>query len=234
MRFVLALLAFLIPFGAQAQIISGKAIAVDGDSLEMSGARIRLFGIDAPEKGQTCRRDGADWSCGKDAADLLASLVDGLEITCERKATDTFSRIVAVCVAEGVDLGRVMIEAGFAVALPQFSDLYVPAESRARSLHLGIWNAEFQMPSDYRAAHRDQKRSRDGTAIPSRRPSAAGVASAAQPDSGGCVIKGNRNRKGEWIYHLPGMPYYDGTRPEEIFRTEAQARAAGYRRALTR
>ena len=51
---------------------------------------------------------------------------------------------------------------------------------------------------------------------------------------GSCSIKGNRNRKGQWIYHVPGMPYYDRTRPEEVFCTEAEARAAGYRRAIVR
>jgi hypothetical protein len=49
-----------------------------------------------------------------------------------------------------------------------------------------------------------------------------------------CRIKGNRNRKGQWIYHLPGMPYYEQTRAEDMFCTEAQARAAGYRRAIVR
>ena len=52
--------------------------------------------------------------------------------------------------------------------------------------------------------------------------------------SGSCNIKGNRNRKGQWIYHVPGMPYYDQTRAEEVFCTEAEARAAGYRRAIVR
>jgi len=47
---------------------------------------------------------------------------------------------------------------------------------------------------------------------------------AASPS--GCVIKGNRNRKGQWIYHLPSMPYYDVIRPEQIFCTEAEAQAA--------
>lgn len=50
----------------------------------------------------------------------------------------------------------------------------------------------------------------------------------------GCVIKGNRSRRGEWIYHLPGMPYYDVTRPEEMFCSEREAQAAGYRRAIVR
>ena len=51
---------------------------------------------------------------------------------------------------------------------------------------------------------------------------------------GRCAIKGNRSRRGDWIYHLPGMPYYEATRAEEIFCTEAQAQAAGYRRAIVR
>jgi hypothetical protein len=44
------------------------------------------------------------------------------------------------------------------------------------------------------------------------------------------VIKGNRGQHG-WVYHLPGMPYYEQTHAEEMFCSEAQARAAGYRRA---
>ena len=39
-------------------------------------------------------------------------------------------------------------------------------------------------------------------------------------------------RLNEWIYHIPGMPYYEQTRAEEMFCTEAQARAAGYLRPL--
>lgn len=42
-------------------------------------------------------------------------------------------------------------------------------------------------------------------------------------------IKGNQNSKGEWIYHLPTGRDYAKTDPEECFRTEAAARAAGYR-----
>lgn len=43
-------------------------------------------------------------------------------------------------------------------------------------------------------------------------------------------IKGNRGTNG-WIYHVPGGAYYSRTNPEECFRTEADARAAGYRRS---
>ncbi len=45
-------------------------------------------------------------------------------------------------------------------------------------------------------------------------------------------IKGNlTTSSGEKIYHVPGGQFYDRTIPEECFATEADARAAGYRRS---
>jgi hypothetical protein len=55
-------------------------------------------------------------------------------------------------------------------------------------------------------------------------------------DQGGCVIKGNINRKGEKIYHLPGSASYAETRintaaAERWFCSEDEARKAGWRAA---
>ncbi|MCT7377311.1 hypothetical protein [Chelativorans salis] len=52
----------------------------------------------------------------------------------------------------------------------------------------------------------------------------------------GCDIKGNINRTGERIYHVPGQEYYSATwinvaGGERWFCSEAEARAAGWRRA---
>ena len=52
-----------------------------------------------------------------------------------------------------------------------------------------------------------------------------------------CQIKGNINRKGERIYHMPGQQAYGVTRinpatGERWFCSEANARAAGWRKAL--
>ncbi len=44
-------------------------------------------------------------------------------------------------------------------------------------------------------------------------------------------IKGNRNSKGELIYHVPGGQYYDRVKGQELFQTEEQAQQAGYRRS---
>jgi len=51
------------------------------------------------------------------------------------------------------------------------------------------------------------------------------------PGPNGETIKGNINRKGERIYHVPGGASYNKTIPEEWFFTEDEARAAGFRRA---
>ncbi len=44
-----------------------------------------------------------------------------------------------------------------------------------------------------------------------------------------CNIKGNKNSKGEKIYHMPGQQFYDKTNAEETFCSAAEAKAAGYR-----
>lgn len=146
-----AFLLFALP--ASAQQVSGPARAADGDSLDLSGISVRLFGVDAPELAQSCERGGASWTCGKQAASKLASLVAGKSVVCEQKDIDDYGRIVATCRAGSVDLGGTMVDAGLAVALPHFSDRYVAAEARARAAGFGVWAGTFQIPADYRAAH---------------------------------------------------------------------------------
>eukprot|EP00959_Pyramimonas_sp_CCMP1952_P001539 31623-Pyramimonas_sp.AAC.1 len=51
---------------ALAEVLSGSPRTVDGDTLEVAGTRIRLYGIDAPESLQMCKtKSGKDYSCGK-------------------------------------------------------------------------------------------------------------------------------------------------------------------------
>jgi endonuclease YncB( thermonuclease family) len=228
MKKLIAALALFFGAPAAAQTIAGSADVVDGDSLTVAGVSVRLLGIDAPEVGQGCQRNGSDWACGREAATQLATLIGGRTVRCEPHDTDQYGRTVATCFAGSLDLAGTMAEAGWAVALPEFSDAYVADQNRAIEQRRGIWSSEFQTPAQWRATRRSSAEPQLRASQPtqqSRQPSA--------PDRG-CIIKGNRNRRGEWIYHLPGMPYYDQTRPEEWFCTEAQAQAAGYRRAVVR
>ena len=205
--------------------IYGIAIAGDGDSLTVSGERIRLFGIDAPEFDQTCTRAGAQWACGQEAATQLAKLVTGKEVSCKSTGQDAYGRTVARCTAGTIDVNREMVLQGYAVAFRKYSVEYVSAEDIARINRRGMWSGTFAQPSEVRAT----KGGRSTLPRQQLRP-----VTRKSNYAGACVIKGNRSRRGEWIYHLPGMPYYEQTRPEELFCTEAQARAAGYRRANVR
>lgn len=45
------------------------------------------------------------------------------------------------------------------------------------------------------------------------------------------LIKGNKNGRGEYIYHMPGGVFYDRTTPVEWFHTEAEAQEKGYRKS---
>lgn len=117
MKLVVLLGAVLLPIVAHAQVIVGPARAVDGDTLDMTGQRIRLHGIDAPEAEQTCDRSGTVWACGTDATAHLRQLVSGNSMECVQKETDAYQRIVATCRVGQLDLGLLLIDAGLAVAL---------------------------------------------------------------------------------------------------------------------
>ena len=215
---------------ASSQPIYGVAVAGDGDSLTIRGERIRLFGIDAPEFDQACSRGGAQWSCGQEAAAQLSRLVTGKEVRCVPTGQDAFGRTVARCTAGAVDVNRVMVATGMAVAFRTYSTDYVSAEESARSNRRGMWAGTFVLPSEVRAATSSPKQ--NVRTSPGRTPARPAARQLLAPRA--CNIKGNRSRRGDWIYHVPGMPYYEQTQAEEVFCTEADARAAGYRRAQVR
>lgn len=219
----------LLATPALAETIAGPAEVVDGDSLVVSGRRIRLVGIDAPEYDQTCNRAGQSWACGIEAKTQLASLVAGHRVECTGAERDVHARLLAVCSVGYVELNQALVAGGWAVAYRAYTDAYVSDEVQAKTARLGIWGSLFESPYEFR----QRKLPPVSAAAPTIHRSATSGGRVG-PFASGCVIKGNRNRRGQWIYHLPGMPYYDQTRAEEIFCTEEQAQRAGYRRAIVR
>ena len=118
------------PFAAP---ISGSTLVIDGDSLEIGETSIRLFGVDAFEGRQTCRRDGVIWRCGEAAADKLAELVGKGQLVCTKKDIDTYGRTVARCTVGSTDLAAELARAGLALAYRQYSDDYIDEEDEARA-----------------------------------------------------------------------------------------------------
>lgn len=199
--------------------LTGSATVVDGDSLELGTTSIRLFGIDAPEGRQTCTREGRSWACGETAARELRALVGTRTLTCTERDIDSYGRSVAVCTNGEVDLGAAMVRAGLALAYRRFSDDYIDEERAARDAGRGLWTGSFIPPWDWR---------RNPTAT------APGAGAATRGPGEDCAIKGNVNREGERIYHVPGSRSYEATRidpsrGERWFCSEVEAQRAGWR-----
>lgn len=130
---------------------------IDGDTIKINSLNYRLYGIDAPEKAQACRRDGIDWLCGQAAAAHLRQLVAGQAVACMEKDRDRYGRIVAVCRAGGQDLNRAMVAAGLAWAYTAYGRDYAAAEDDARRRKLGVWAAgtTATAPWDWRRERRE-------------------------------------------------------------------------------
>jgi endonuclease YncB( thermonuclease family) len=108
---------------------------VDGDTIDYKGVVVHLWGIDAPEKGQTCTDN---WNAGQAAIDHLTKLMQGRNVVCALKSSDDSPRVAAVCTADGKDLGAEMVSAGLAWALTRETDRYTIQETNAMSAIRGV------------------------------------------------------------------------------------------------
>ncbi len=217
---VAGVFAFMAP--AAAADLAGRAAVIDGDTLEVRGERVRLFGIDAPESGQICVAAGRRWRCGQQATLALDERISGQSVDCKEKDRDRFGRVVAVCRVAGEDLGAWLVSEGWALAYRRYAVDYVEAEERARTARAGIWRGTFRAPWEWR-------RQRPASPAAEER----GIEWVADR-RGSCTIKGNVSTGGERIYHVPGGAFYDRTEINEAegerwFCSEAEARAAGWR-----
>jgi endonuclease YncB( thermonuclease family) len=151
---VFALLALLpaTMSAVHAEELSGTATIVDGDTLTVSGTRVRLFGLDAPESDQTCHDDdGKLYRCGQKAADALADFIVGKTLRCLPAEIDQEGQPAAICSADGVDLGDWLVRSGLALDWPQYSrGKYASAQKIAEHTGDGLWGGQWVAPWRYR------------------------------------------------------------------------------------
>lgn len=91
--------------------------AVDGDTIALqNGERVRLIGIDTPEKGEPC------W---QEAKDRMQQLVAGKEILMLKDVSerDKYGRLVRYVYADGNFVNLQMVQEGFAFAFPFEPDI---------------------------------------------------------------------------------------------------------------
>ncbi len=214
-RVVLFVFLILIPgfsFPTSADV-KGSARAIDGDTLGFSDQRVRLHGIDAPERNQKCWLEGSKWLCGEESLRTLQNLIDGAVVKCQKIDRDRYGRIVARCHSNGHDIGHAMIASGMAIAYRKYSSLYIDAEVAAKANEVGIWKSKFIEPWLWRRGKR--------------------LFDRLSHNKKNCKIKGNISRSGTRIYHTPGSTYYGRTRitegkGERWFCSEKEAIDAGW------
>jgi micrococcal nuclease len=97
-------------------IITSKVnYIVDGDSLYLHGYKpqIRLWGVDAPEKGERGFTK---------AKNQLKQYASSEELSCEKVDQDKYGRTVARCyLANGEEINRLMIDSGKAAEYKYFT-----------------------------------------------------------------------------------------------------------------
>src|ERR1700742_3010846 len=158
-RTAIAVLAVLILAPASATAadnLAGQASVIDGDTLEIHGTRIRLWGIDAPESNQLCRGDDSiQYRCGAKAANELDAFIARRPVDCSPVSLDQYRRTVAVCSIDGVDLAEWLVRNGLALDWPQYSKgKYGAAQRDAEHAGRGIWEGSYVEPWLFRACIR--------------------------------------------------------------------------------
>ncbi len=194
---------------------------IDGDTLQSGSDILQLYGLDAPELGQVCLRDGEPWQCGLEAAFALQKLLalSGTPVVCKVwpdgiRTQGAHGELIRVCWAgRDQDLAMVMLRNGYGMALPDSFPYYGQLERQARAAGLGIWSSEFAAPWEWRQG---QHQPRDGV----------------EQAGADCNVKG-RVSGGERIYLVPTDAGYQDAAAEDgdRFCSDEAARREGWRRA---
>src|SRR3984957_8466144 len=118
-----AIMGFLfLMSSAVADQLTGQASIIDGDTLEIHGTRIRLWGIDAPESSQLCRdEDSNPYRCGAKAANDLDQFIARRPVNYLPINLDQYGRTAASCVWGRADLVEWRVRGGLALDWPQYS-----------------------------------------------------------------------------------------------------------------
>jgi endonuclease YncB( thermonuclease family) len=151
----LAVIVALMP-DAFADDLAGRASIIDGDTLEIHGTRIRLWGIEAPESSQLCRgEDSLQYRCGTKAANELDAFIARRPVSCILISLDQYGRTVASCSVGGTDLGQWLVGNGLALDWPHYSRGKHDATQRdAEHARRGMWSGSYVEPWLYRACIR--------------------------------------------------------------------------------
>jgi endonuclease YncB( thermonuclease family) len=152
----LACLLLALACAAYAETVTGRVVGVaDGDTITVLDAdkvqhKIRLAGIDAPEKKQ---------AFGNRSKESLSDMVFDKTVNVETEKRDRYGRQIGKVLVNGQDVNLVQVERGMAWFYRQYQreqspndrKLYEAAEDAARAGKRGLWrDADPMPPWDFR------------------------------------------------------------------------------------
>ena len=131
---------FLLPLSLFA--FSAKVVKIsDGDTITIlqnkEQTKVRLYGIDSPEKKQ---------DYGRKSKQFLASLIAGQVVEVEPKGKDRYKRTLGIIRYKDQDINAQMVLNGYAWAYVKYSRMYVDQEKMAREKKLGLWQSSNPTP----------------------------------------------------------------------------------------
>ena len=136
------ILTLILFFPLSIFAFSAKVIKIsDGDTITVLNGKeqtkVRLYGIDAPEKKQ---------DYGQRSKQFLASLIAGQVVEVEPKGEDRYKRTLGIIHYKGQDINAQMVLNGYAWAYVKYSRIYVDQEKTARENNRGLWQSSNPTP----------------------------------------------------------------------------------------
>ncbi len=150
------LMPVFIVFAATISVITGKVIGIsDGDTIKIltedkQELRIRLNGIDCPEKKQ---------AFGTKAKEFTSDLVFGKDVKVISRGTDRYGRVLGeVILEDGRSLNKELLKNGYAWWYEQYAKKEIDLKNlqeQARRDSIGLWkDKEAIAPWEFRKASR--------------------------------------------------------------------------------
>jgi micrococcal nuclease len=202
--------------GTTKQIPVELVDVIDGDTIKVKyngkTETIRYLLLDTPEvRHQTLGNQPG----GDEASARHKEIMENGQVSIEFDVgdrMDDYDRLLAYVYIDGESVQEILLKEGLgrvAYVFPpntRYLDEFEEAQEIAKEAKKGIWEVE-----NY-ATER-------------------GFNQAVFEENNKCLIKGNINREGNKIYHVPDSSSYIQTNPEEWFCSEKDAQDAGFRKA---
>lgn len=120
-----------------AQTPTGYSVRViDGDTIELSGTRYRIWGIAAPDGPEDAKNR---------ATAAMVQIVEAGQVACFPTGKRSYNRVVAMCQNPAGDIARQLVNLGYAYDWPSYSNgAYADVENSAKVAGRGLWQLGYK------------------------------------------------------------------------------------------